>query len=237
MRNIQVIQGLPFKVKEIIDITDTLPSRPNDPETPRTPDQITHISIHHSAVENGSIQGYANTHVNIRKWYHIGYHLVVKADQLYQTNNLLTFSYHTSSHNYYTIGIGVSADLSKREMSEVERATLYAAILTIMYMFDISVDHVLGHNEFPGNEKTLCPCMVMNKVRFDIRTLKTKIDYARSEDGAQQLAFHVSNQILYFSNFARGINPDGTDCTPGNKEWGKNVLLELEPFMRARDLL
>lgn len=231
MRNIQLIQGLPFKVNLIQDITDTLPSRFPDPEQIRTSEQITHISIHHSGVEGGTIAGYADYHVNTLKWSHIGYHIVIKGDQLFQTNDLLTFSYHTSSNNHYTIGISISADLTKRPMSDVERNNLYAAILTIIGLFKIPVENVLGHNEYPDN-KTACPATDMQRIRNDIKTIQNQMEYAKSDENAKAVAFKIANQILYLANL---IN--STDATDGNKVWARQMLLELEPFMKERGLL
>lgn len=236
MRNIKAIPGLPFKINEFQDITDTLPSRSPDPESVRTPEQITHISVHHSAVEGGTIMGYANYHVNTLGWAHIGYHIVIKEDQIFQVNDLMTFSYHTSSNNSYTIGISVSADFSKREPSEVERTNLYAAILTVMDLFKIPVDNVMGHNEYPQNN-TACPCIDMNKVRNDIRTLQNQMIYANSDAAAKIRAHAIANQILYFCNLSQGKDSYGNPATEGDIQWGKNVLLELEPFMVERGLL
>ncbi|OXM83957.1 peptidoglycan recognition protein family protein [Paenibacillus rigui] len=235
LRHIQAT-ALPFSVKPFIDITDTLPSRTPDPEPRRTKDQITHISIHHSAVEGATIESYANYHVNTLGWAHIGYHFVIKGDQAYQTNDLSTFSYHTSSNNSYTVSVSISGDLSKRPLSEVERNNLYAVILTYMSLFNIPVENVLGHNEYPSNN-TSCPCIDMVQVRNDIRTLQNKISYTNSPQYAQERAFKIANQILFFYNLAQGKNPDGTAASPGNIEWGKNVLLELDPFMTEKGLL
>ncbi len=213
MRNIQTIANLPFKVNEFQDITDTLPSRPNDPNPMRTPEQITHISIHHSAVENGSIQGYANHHVNTNKWFHIGYHLVIKGDQVFQVNDLLTFSYHTASNNAHTIGISVSANLSKRSLSEVERNNLYAVILTVMDLFNIPVSNVLGHNEYPLN-KTSCPSIDMDIVRSDLNTIQLNMALkAALPDRATRVKRFIdaTNRIVELCNKAKDPNFKYTD--------------------------
>src|SRR5690242_4696348 len=133
-RNVSLVTGLPFNVPPIQDITDRLQSRTPDQEPRRTPAQITHVSVHHSADEGGTIQGYADYHVHTLGWAHIGYHVVIKDGVPYQTNDLLTFSYHTSSNNAYTVAVSVSGDLSKRPLSELERNALYAVILTYMDM-------------------------------------------------------------------------------------------------------
>jgi hypothetical protein len=156
--------------------------------------------VHHSGVENGTIQGYADYHVNTRKWYHIGYHMVVKGSQLYQTNDLLTFSYHTSGNNNYTVGISVSGDFTKRSMTDDERNNLYAGILTLMEMFNIPVEHVLGHNQYPGNEKTECPGFSMDVVRDDIRKLQLQLKAVADPSQIKVNAYKATEQHRYLYN-------------------------------------
>lgn len=237
MRNIKAIAALPFKVNEWQDITDTLPRKTTgDWEPDRKPEEIKYISVHHSAVENGTIQGYANNHVNTQGWRSIGYHIVIKGNQTYQVNDLLSFTYHTSGHNNNTIGISVSADFSKRDITEDEKNNLYAAILTCMALFNIPVENVLGHKEFSFNA-TLCPVISMDKVRNDIRTIQNQMEYAKTDVYAKVAAQTIGNQIIYLCNMLNGRMPDGTEATPGNIAWAKSVLLDLAPFMKERGLL
>jgi hypothetical protein len=223
LRNVQAIPELPYKVKPIIDITDTLPSRKNDPEPYRTPQQITHISVHHSAVERGTIQGYADYHVNELKWYHVGYHMVIKGDQIYQTNDLLTFSYHTSSNNDYTVGVSVSGDLSKRGLTDDERNCLYAAIVTLMKQFNIPVQNVLGHREFPANN-TSCPCLDMNRLRADIAQLQLQMKAVSDPSQIKVNAYKSTEQHRYLYN--QYISD------PVNNKWLEPHLLKLHEFMK-----
>jgi hypothetical protein len=230
MRNVMAITGLPFEVKPFIDITDTLPSRKPDPEAPRTPDQITHISVHHSAVEGGTIQGYADYHVNTLKWAHIGYHMVIKGDQVYQTNDLLTFSYHTSSNNHYTVSVSVSGDLSKRALTDAERNNLYAVILTYMDLFNIPVDHVLGHNEYPG-QNTACPCISMERVRDDLRFIQAKMKRPDPWQEKVDKATAVVKEINYLSELSKKGKEDGDAI------WAINHYVDLYDFMKGKGLL
>jgi hypothetical protein len=230
LRNIQGITGLPFNVKPFIDITDTLPSRSPDPEPYRELAAITHIAVHHSAVEGATIQSYANYHVNTLKWSHIGYHFVIKGDQAYQTNDLLTFSYHTSGNNHYTVSVSISGDLSKRPLSEVERNNLYAVILTYMSLFNIPVEHVLGHNEYPGNV-TACPCIDMNKVRDDLRNIQMLMNKNTSWDAKQK----KKNEVVEEINYLFGLVKNGPE--DGNAQWAMNNFLDLHDYLKEKKLL
>lgn len=230
MRNIALLPTLPFSVLPIQDITDTLASRSPDPETPRTPEQITHIAIHHSGVEGGTITGYANYHVNTLKWAHIGYHTVIKGNQIYQTNDLLTFSYHTSSNNHYTVSISVSGDLSKRPITEDERNCLYATVLTYMDLFNIPVENVLGHNEYPGN-RTACPCIDMALVRQDIKTIQMKMKQQESWTTKMKTVEGIINQINYLTGLMKLGENDG------DAKWALNAFNDVADMMRSKHLL
>lgn len=232
MRNIQPIADLPYSVKPWIDITDDLPHRLPDSEPMRTLEDITHLSIHHSGVEGGTIRGYANYHVNDLKWHHIGYHNVIKADQLYQTNNWLTMSYHTSGNNDNTLSCSISGDLSKRPMSEVERVNLYAWALTCLAMFtNLTIENIKGHNEYPGNEKTVCPAMDMNQVRNDIKTLKMKLVQQNTWKAKVNKVSEIGNQY----NFMIGKIAEGEES--GDAKWGMSQLLSVYEIMKERKLL
>jgi len=222
-----VIQGTPFNINPYKDITDTLPTLLPDTEPIRTPEQITHISVHHSAVEGGTIQGYADYHVNVLKWHHIGYHLVIKGDQTYQVNDLLTLSYHTSSNNGYTIGISVSGDLSKRPLSEVERNNLYAAILTVMDLFKIPSENVKGHNEYPENN-TSCPCIDMNKVRSDISNLQMQMKAVSDPTKIMDKCYRGTNQHIWLFNEYKK--------DPIANKWLEPKLLQLNEWMDGMNM-
>lgn len=209
MRNTNFIDALPFSLKPIIDITDTLPQKPN-PNPMRTPDQFKYIAVHHSAVEGGTIQGYANYHVNTKGWPCIGYHMVIKGDQTFQTNDLLTFSYHVASNNAHTVSVSVSGDLSKRPLSELERNNLYGVILTYMSLFNIPVEKVLGHDEFPG-QNTACPCIDMNKVRSDIHSLQLMMELIASRPDRVKRAMDATNRIISLYNKSKDPDDKFTD--------------------------
>lgn len=230
LRNIQPIPNLPFSIKPWIDITDQLPSRNNDPEPRRTLKQITHISVHHSGVEGGTPQGYADYHVNTKKWYHIGYHTVISASQTYQTNDFFTFSYHTSGQNDYTVSVSVSGDFTKRDLTEVERKNLYAAILTFMSIFNIGIENVLGHDEFP-NQSTECPGFDMNIVRDDVRGLWNVIQSADTWDRKNTKVNELANQYKYMFDFIQVGESDG------NAKWAMEKLLGVRDTLIEKGLL
>lgn len=202
-------------VKQIIDITDKLPKNPKGSwETMplrrkdgtmraglREQNEITHISVHHTGVD-GSPAGHANFH--IRKGDGgIAYHVLIEKDQIYQVNNLLALTWHTQSNNYHTIGISVEGNFTKRDLTQKERDCLYAAILTVMNLFDIPVRNVLGHHEFPGCH-TSCPGFSMQRVRTDLTKMKMEMDYRNSDLYSIEAAAKVRARIEDLYNKLNG---------------------------------
>jgi nicotinamide riboside transporter PnuC len=179
-------------VKPIVDITDQLPKNPAGDWLhmaiqrkngrlevgPRSFTDITHISLHHTAVEGGTPEGHARYHIS-KGYGGIAYHIYIRGDQIYQVNDLLAFTWHTQSNNYQTIGIVVEGDFTKRQLTEKERQALYAATITVMELFNIPVQNVKGHKEFAA---TSCPGYDMNQVRKDLADILLEMQYRRSEE-------------------------------------------------------
>lgn len=184
--------SLANNVKPIIDITERLPKHYNggwaimplkryDGSTQsglRLFEEVTHISVHHTATEGGTPEGHARFHV--RKGYGgVAYHIYIKGDQSYQVNDLLALTWHTKSQNYHTVGISVEGDFSKRSMTDDERNNLYACIVAVMKIFDIPINNVLGHKEF-AKQATRCPGFDMNRVRSDLSAIIEQEQYKES---------------------------------------------------------
>lgn len=192
LRGISLASDLPYSVKPIIDITDQLPKNPKGDwlhmpirrkngqlaTGPRPFGDITHISVHHTAVEGGTPEGHARYHIQKGDG-GIAYHIYIKGDQIFQVNDLLAFTWHTQSNNYQTIGISVEGNFTKRDLTDAERKCLYAAIITVMQIFNIPVENVKGHKEF---YPTSCPGFDMNRVRKDVKDILMEIEYRKSEE-------------------------------------------------------
>jgi len=192
LRGISLASDLPYSVKPIIDITDQLPKNPKGDwlhmpirrkngqlaTGPRPFGDITHISVHHTAVEGGTPEGHARYHIQKGDG-GIAYHIYIKGDQIFQVNDLLAFTWHTQSNNYQTIGISVEGNFTKRDLTDAERKCLYAAIITVMQIFNIPVENVKGHKEF---YPTSCPGFDMNRVRKDIREILMEREYRKTAE-------------------------------------------------------
>lgn len=183
--------NLPFEVKPIINLIGklpkhakgdwlTMPTKRKDGSTqagPRSFGDITHISIHHTAVEGGTPEGHARYHVG-KGYGSIAYHVHIKGDQIHLANDLLALTWHTGSNNYHTVSVAIEGNFANRDMTEGERNALYASILTLMSVFNVPVNNVLGHKEYA--QPTSCPCFSMSKVRTDLAALIEQMQYKES---------------------------------------------------------
>lgn len=228
LKNIKCIEWLPFKVNEFKDITDTLMRNDKGEWEPdRTAEQIRRISVHHSAIEGGSPESYARYHVQTLGWRSIGYHICIVGGQILQTNDLLSFTYHTSSNNFDTVSVSVSADLSKRELTTEERNCLYAVILTYMKLFNIPVENVLGHREFPQNNTT-CPATNMDTIRNDIKNIQMKLQQQNTWEAKLNKIAQMINQFNYFNTLVKNGPSDG------NAVWAVEQQLSLYDAMKEK---
>src|SRR5690606_36739366 len=109
------------------------------------------------------------------------------------------------------VGIVVNRDLSKGDMTDLERELLYAAILSVKAVLPIK--EIKGHNELCP---TACPCTSMNRIRSDIAKLENEIAFNNSPQKKEEIAFHLMNQMTYFYNLSSGKNADGTPASDGN---------------------
>lgn len=235
MRNMMLMTNLPFNVKPIIDVTDKLPKGAEPWEVRkirrsngqherglRKREDIREIFLHHTAVE-GNMHDHARYHIG-RDRPGIAYHIIIDGNQAHQVNNLLSLTWHVKNHNYYSIGICVEGNFTKRDLTEVERKNLYAVVLSCMELFGISIDQVRGHDEVV---KTQCPGYDMDRVRDDLFTLQQRMEYERSEEYAKETAFKVGNQTLYLFNLIEKGNE-------GQKKWATHQLLDLAPTYKEK---
>lgn len=230
LRLLSLHPSLKGKLPEIIDITDELPrlktweelSKPYrykgewDGVTYHTGlrnlEDITMITIHHSGPPESSLINHAKFHS--RKWgAGIAYHLAIDEGRIKQCNDLLSFTYHVGNHNTYSVGVVINADLSKREMTSLERELLYGAILSIKAVLPIT--QIFGHNELG---KTQCPATSMNRIRADIQSLEEQIAY--NESPANLNAELYATTLRYNDLWSKFANRDG--------KWSKEIQAEAE---------
>lgn len=222
LRNISMIPTLLGKLPQIIDITDQLPRKKTWSELEkqlivegktqykdgkpiyvtglRKPEDIHTIVIHHSGSPEASMESHARYHSG--KWgAGIAYHIVIDNNQIYQTNDLLDFTFHVGGHNTYTVGICVNRDLSKKDLTERERELLYGAIMSVQNVLNII--HIKGHNEL---NPTVCPATSMTRIRQDVASLAEKINFDESPANKAAIYFQVKER--YHDLYEKFINAD-----------------------------
>ncbi|WP_438446876.1 peptidoglycan recognition protein family protein [Gorillibacterium sp. sgz5001074] len=231
IRNLKLVTGLPFNVPDIVDITDQLP-RKGPWETLknkqnivrgvwdgtyhtglRRPEDVDTIVIHHSGPPEGTLKSHAEYHA--KQWgAGISYHISIDEGLIKQCNDLLSFTFHVSGNNTYTVGIEINADLSKRAITDRERELLYAAILSVKAVLPIT--RILGHNELNA---TACPCTSMDQIRSDIAAIEERMKAKDDIAVLRQKMYRATEQHKYLYNQYA--------ADPANNKWLENYLLRM----------
>ena len=134
----------------------------------RNVSQVTKIARHHSATTTGDVWAFQNHWNGTLGWGTGGYHEIILRDGTVQwcyfdndvTNGI-------SGHNtptYHICLVGNGSFTAEQEKAFEERAK------AAMQRFGLSVNDVLGHNEFSGHASNICPGINMNTVRERLRS-------------------------------------------------------------------
>lgn len=243
IRNLSLLTTTGFKLDPIKDITDDLPRNKNYTWKQlcgeRVPEQITTIVVHHTGSKKSlgaDAARHAKNHIEGTSIHAKGepglpYHVYIKEGQIYQTNDLLDFIYGVSDNNGYTVHICTEGNFLYDAFTETDRNALYAAILAVKAVLPIT--DIKGHNELQAKA---CPALDMNRVRSDILNIEYRMAYEQSAAHKRTVALSIANQLVYQANLALGKDSYGNPATPGNIEYGTNMLMELKQFMDDRGL-
>lgn len=138
-------------------------------KTKRNFSQIKKIARHHSATTSGDYLAFWNNRWKGLGWTKGGYHEIILRDgtvqlcydPIYPTNGV-------GGHNAYIYNICLVGDGS---FTAAQEKAFEERCLLALKNFGISVEDVLGHNEFSGT-KTACPGINMDGVRNRLRELQ-----------------------------------------------------------------
>lgn len=132
-----------------------------NPRNTRSISQIRNIGIHHSASDVGGVFDFEQYWKSLG-WSVGGYHEIILRDgtvQLCYDPTVITNG--ISGQNTPTYHICVVGNAS---FTPEQNRVLEERILVNMDRFNVPLDRVLGHNEFPGTN-TICPGRDMNELR------------------------------------------------------------------------
>lgn len=146
----------------IHDIVDDLPKHPTLSYAERTggEDDISVITVHHtvSGSDYDDIFNIAYYHINTNGWPGIAYHYCITSNgDIYQTNKLVTKSYHSAGNNHYSIGVALLGDFTDEHPSQEQETALSQLIDWLFYeRLSQNSNYVFGHREMPA-ANTQCP--------------------------------------------------------------------------------
>lgn len=216
---------------QVINIIDQLPHNPTVKWPKRNFSLLQGITVHHFASE-APIVNQANYHINVHGWAGIAYAVIIRDGQIFQTNYLDDRTTHASGGNDISFGVCIGGDLSKRSITDFERRALTGILMGLKELFPNL--WVKGHNQI---SKTSCPCTNMDKIRGDLMAAEQQAIQAESAPKKEEIAYRIMNQMSYFYNLSKGLLPDKSPATDGQKAWGLNMILSMEDEFRKNGFL
>lgn len=236
-RNLTLSAKIRSNLPQIEDITDRLPKHSSKAWPKRDFSKLAQLVVHHTASEAPLINQ-AKYHISAHNWPGLAYTFVISQGKIYQTNSLDARTSHALGVNDTSIGVCIHGDLSKRAMTPFEREALSAVLYTLKELFPHVV--VKGHNEASweaAKHRTSCPCTDMNKIRSDLETMEHEIAYNESAQKKEEVAYRMANHILYLQRMSKGLKPDDSAASEGERKWALSQLLKLEPEFRRLGFL
>lgn len=255
LRNLQLSSKITANLGNVQyqDVTDQLPKNPKNTWAQlagtREINHLTTLVLHHDALSKSKtaslsdmqlMTNIANSHINNTAYDATGeggipYHVFIRNSRIYQCNDLQDRTYGVGNNNGYTVHIVVSGDYFNYDtLTDGDRNALYAAILMVLDVLP-NFKEIKGHSEL---NPTKCPGYDVNKVRSDIQTIQMKMMQSETEDGLNERAYTIANQILFTYNTAKGLDQYGQPTiSEGNRKWAQQKLLSLEGKMKEEGLL
>lgn len=128
--------------------------------------KVTKIARHHSATKSGDVYTFERYWKGTRGWNTGGYHEIILRNgdvQLCYDYNVVSNGVYGHNQTAYHICVVGNGSFTDEQEKAFEERAKYA-----IKRFGLSVNDVLGHNEFSG-QNTACPGINMNKVRDRLR--------------------------------------------------------------------
>lgn len=254
MLNLQLTEAQISKIgcPQIINITDQLPVNKNYSwsglrvlnklPAKRELDDLTTPILHHDAWPKKNRAGVdditfakeiAEDHIKLTKNEKLGdagfpYHLWIRNGQIYQTNDILDFTYGVSNCNGYTVHICVSGDyFSYDTLTDPDRKALYGAIIAVISALP-SYKEIKGHDELQAKN---CPGYDENIVKEDIAKLQYTLSHSETWEARKLKLGNINNQINYMDSLVTKGEADG------GASWALHWKEQVYEIMKSQKLL
>ncbi len=140
----------------LTNLVGQLAVHPTERYSVRAVSQIRTLVIHHTgAAPDVPPAAIAEYHVSRLGWPGIGYHFLVGADgQVFQTNALVTESFHARQSNATSVGIALAGNFTDITPPEAQMDALAALCAWLSGGLRLGIDAIVGHRELVD---TPCP--------------------------------------------------------------------------------
>ena len=157
--------------------------------------QITRIAIHHSASGPAGNNAVFENYWRTRGWTVGGYHEIILHNGDWELcYNPEQITWGVGNHNHYTYHICIVGNfrVNGASPSAVQMRTLFERLRINMQRFNLSVNHILGHNEFSGHASNSCPGINMNNLR---QQMQANIHIVRSGETLSHIALQYQTTV------------------------------------------
>jgi len=148
-------------------VYNNLPQHPTKRYKKRDMSKINTIVVHHSATMQkmpkgrqswmGTIEQFANYHIDSHNWPGIGYHYVIDPDGVvWKTNPIGVTSWHTGRYNTPSIGVMLIGNFQKEKPTGGQIHAL-RELVEILKDALPNITKVIGHKQAPGHKSNACP--------------------------------------------------------------------------------
>ncbi len=161
---------------QIIDVRNKLPKHNMKQYYKRPLSALYYIAIHHSLTDDipggEDVYAFARYHVNDLDWPGIGYHYVIDTDgTVYKCNSADIKTYHVGKYNRPSLGICLVGDFRNYDPPIEQYNVAIELVAECANAYDITINNIKGHSEFPGYEWKHCPAINMDKFRDEVRKI------------------------------------------------------------------
>lgn len=140
----------------LVNLVGKLPAHPELRYPARPLEDIYHLVIHHTAAgPDVGPKDIALFHVHRLGWPGIGYHFVIAPDgQVFQTNGLMSASFHARQFNRSAVGIALAGDFEHSVPASVQIEACARLCAWLLEGLNLPVEALEGHRELVT---TTCP--------------------------------------------------------------------------------
>ncbi len=132
--------------------------------------KTTHIAVHHTGAEFGSVSGIDSWHRQ-QGWACFGYHAYIdKKGKIHPGRPFDVIGSQVGGHNSYSIGVSLEGNFDKEVPNTQQILALQDLLTWLCEEFAVDSANIKGHKDFSGHGSNSCPGKNLYKLLPEMRT-------------------------------------------------------------------